>query len=648
MATRPIVLSNGEMHVGLNTYGLVHDLYYPYVGLENHSADRSLRHRVGVFVDGQMHWLDDNTWVITQSYPHDSLIGHTVARNADIGIIIEFDDVVDVDENAFLRTVHVINEHPTKRAAKLYMHQAFIIGDSRSYTDTAQYLPDTHAVMHYRGRRVFLISGDCGGKPFDQYAVGLFGIEGHESTYRDAEDGQLSGSNVEHGQVDSTIGFELSLEPHSSTRVNYWIAAGTSTREALAVHKFIRHQGMPARMARAAEWWYEWTKPAAEYADKVDPKYREMFMNSVMIIKSHIDKRGAVIASSDSSLLKQMRDAYAYCWPRDGAYALWPLIRMGYTEEPLKFFDFCRRHMHPGGYLMHKYRADGALGSSWHPYEHPDGEVSPPIQEDETALTLFVFAQYYYDHDDRKLLHDYYQPMVLPMASFLANFVDERTHLPKPSYDLWEEVYLTTTYTTAVTYAALLAASELAEAVGDSDNAVAWRTAADDMATAARKLLWRPDKQTFYKGLLVNRDGAIEYSTAVDSSSMFGAFMYGLFAPNSDEIAGAVATMEQRLRPHEQIGFGRYEGDTYFRQSGSTSSNMWIICSLWVAQYYLERGRTDEAVMIIDWVQSRALSTGMLPEQITPEGNRTSVLPLVWSHAEFVATMLDSISEEDV
>lgn len=83
--------------------------------------------------------------------------------------------------------------------------QAFVIGDSRSNTDTAQYLPDNNAILHYRGRRAFVVSGNYNGKPFDQHAIGLFGIEGKEGTYRDADDGKLECNNVEHGRVDSTI-----------------------------------------------------------------------------------------------------------------------------------------------------------------------------------------------------------------------------------------------------------------------------------------------------------------------------------------------------------------------------------------------------------------------------------------------------------
>ena len=50
--SRPIVLANGEMHVGLNRFAEVHDLYFPYIGLENHAATSGLRHRIGLWMDG--------------------------------------------------------------------------------------------------------------------------------------------------------------------------------------------------------------------------------------------------------------------------------------------------------------------------------------------------------------------------------------------------------------------------------------------------------------------------------------------------------------------------------------------------------------------------------------------------------------------
>ena len=644
---RPVVLSNGELHVGINAFGEVHDFYYPYVGLENHAAGKNLRHHVGVWVDGVLSWLDDGTWDLDFSYPHNSLVGHTVAKNHNLGIMLEFDDAADAEFSAFMRNIHIINMQQSPHDVRLFLHQAFDVGDAHSNTDTAQYLPDTNAILHYRGRRAFVVSAQADNKEFfDQYSIGLFGIEGHEGTYRDAEDGELSMCSVEHGRVDSTLRFKFELAAHSSTRVHYWIACGASTREALYVHKQMLRQGLHRRLDVTSKWWHDWLKPALVTADKIDPAHRDQFLRSCMIIKSHIDKRGAVIASTDSSMLNYGRDAYAYCWPRDGCYVLWPLIRMGYTDEPYRFFEFCRRALNPGGFLMHKYRADGALGSSWHSYVH-DGVTSPPIQEDETAIVVFVFSQFYHKSGTEALLKEFYEPMILPMADFLSKCVDERTGLPKPTYDLWEEQFTTTTYTTAVSYAALLAAADLAEIRQDHENAVKWRAAAEDIQAAAEKYLFNEERQVFYKAVSTDKDGTVTPDPTIDMSSIFGSFMYGLFPIDSEKTKKAFATAKKTFDfSKENPGIPRYENDNYRRENDTAKPNWWFISSLWVAQYYLETGEDDEAKAILDWVRDHAWPTGMLTEQINPvTGNEVSVSPLNWSQAEYVSTLLDTITE---
>lgn len=645
---RPVVLSNGELHVGLNKYGMVHDFYFPYVGLENHASGKLLRHRIGIWVDGQISWLDNEIdWTIQFRYPHDALIGHTVAKNVRLGIALEFDDFVDADISAFVRSIHVINLRETARDIRLFMHQAFVIGDGASNTDTAQYLPDSDAILHYRGRRAFVISGQYDDAPFDQYTVGLFGIEGREGTFRDADDGELSMSTVEHGRVDSTIRFRMDIPAHSSARVHYWVAAGTSTREALFVHKQIRESGPTARMRSTANWWHRWLEPAHEVARRIDPDHQQNFIQSVMLIKSQIDKRGAVIASTDSTMLNYARDAYAYCWPRDGSLVLWPLIRMGYTDEARRFFEFCRHGLHPNGYLMHKYRADGALGSSWHPYVHEGGVIAPPIQLDETALTLFVFAQFYQMHASPQLLRDFYESFVSPMANFLADYTDETTGLPQASYDLWEEVFTTATFTTATIYAALLAAADLAAEADDSDSAIKWRSAADDIARAAHRHLYNAERKSFYKGISVV-DGEIIKDDTIDASSVFGAFMFGLFPATGDELKQAVQSLQDTFQygTNGVEGIPRYEHDAYYRTHPDAPSNWWFITTLWLGQYFVETGDAAAGKRILDWVQSQMLSTGVLSEQVDPQsGALTSVAPLTWSHAEYVATLLDTITE---
>lgn len=647
LVTRPIVLSNGELHVGLNDRGQVHDFYYPYVGLENHSAGKTMQHRIGVWVEGEISWFDNQEWQLSFRYPHSALIGHTTARNERLGILLEFDDAVDADLSAFMRNIHIVNLRSESRDIRLFLHQAFAIGDSRSNTDTAQYLPDTKAILHYRGRRAFIVSGEVDGQSFDQHTIGLFGLEGRDGTYRDADDGELNICNVEHGRVDSTIRFKLALEGHSSLRLQYWIAAGTSSREALFIHKRIREDGVQARLRKTANWWYKWLQPAIVASEKVDKEQRDSLLKSLMIIKSHIDKRGAVIASTDTTMLNYERDAYAYCWPRDGAYVLWPLIRLGFKDEPRRFFEFCRRALHPSGYLMHKFQADGALGSSWHPYVQRGGIVAPPIQEDETAIVLFVFAQYCHMHKDARFLNEYYDSFVVPMANFMAGYIDKRTGLPKPSYDLWEEVFMTTTYTTSVVYAALLSAADIAEKMNDSDNAVGWRSVADDIYRAAHKILYNEKRQAFYKGVIHDGKERV-FDETIDMSSIFGAFMFGLFPIESEQLQSAFKTALATFgASDEHPGLPRYENDNYRRVDNEHLGNWWSITTLWMAQYYIEKNGIDKARRVIEWVVEHAMSSGVFSEQLDPRnGSMISVAPLIWTHAEYVGTLLDTLTEK--
>jgi GH15 family glucan-1,4-alpha-glucosidase len=595
---RPIVLSNGELHIGINKFGMVHDFYYPYVGFENHAAARGLRHRIGIWVDGRFSWLDDESWEFEHDYPYGSLVGHSRAHNEDFGITLEFDDCVDYGQSAFLRNIHIINRGREQREVRFYMHQVFAIGEGVR-GDTAQYLPEENAVVHYKGRRTFIISGRHNSSEwFEQYSMGVYGIEGKEGTFRDAEDGYLSMNPVEHGNVDSVLGFEFSVKPHSSHRVQYWVAAGKTMREALVIHHRVVQEGLVHRLMETDRSWHDWLKPARHVIDSLPAEHRDVFTKSLLIAKAHMDKRGAVIASTDTTMLNYWRDAYAYCWPRDAAFVLWPLIRLGYKDEPLHFFNFCRRAMNPKGFLMHKYQADGALGSSWHPYIHQHGIAAAPIQEDETALVVFLVGQYFAVHDDERTLKELYETLVAPMANFIATYVDDVTKLPKPSYDLWEEVFTTTTYTTAVVYAGLLAAIDLAEKVGASEDAVRWQAVADDIRGAAHSMLFNEETGYFYKGIL-HHDNNYEYDETIDTSAFYGAFMFGLFELDSPQIKKAHQTLLKTfgLNGNEPGGIPRYGHDHYNIVDPGTLGNPWFITTLWLAQYNMEIG--NDSLIIV-------------------------------------------------
>lgn len=91
------------------------------------------------------------------------------------------------------------------------------------------------------------------------------------------------------------------------------------------------------------------------------------------------------------------------------------------------------------------------------------------------------------------------------------------------------------------------------------------------------------------------------------------------------------------LTPLEAIGYG-----TPSLISKQYKGNPWIVCSMWLAQYYIGQNKIDQAKELINWALSTKLSSGVLSEQFdVSSGKHVGVTPLVWSHAELVKTFID-------
>lgn len=637
---RPVVLSNGQLFVGLDERGLVHDFYYPYVGLENLTTARSSQHKIGVWVYGAFSWTDDDSWQVNVDFSPNALVSNITMFSPGLNVTLRLQDFVDYEYNALIRRVHISNEADTEREIRLFMHQVFEISRG-GRSDTALYVPEAHYILDYKGRYSLLIAGKSeDGTPFDQYAVGIYGIENKLGTFKDAEDGELSANPVEHGGVDSVIRFTQRLAGHSSNTVNYWVIAASSQTDAEATHERYNSAPIDERLHKTQEYWQEWLKPSSDKLTNLPDEMRIALQKSLLVIKAHCDDRGSVLASGDSSIYNYGRDYYCYCWPRDAAYALWPLIRLGHFDEAKNFFAFARDTMHPDGYLMHKYQPDRAIGSTWHPLVHGK-HAELAIQEDETAAVIFMIREYLQASGDKTYVENLYHTFVEPGANFMTRFIDEQTGLPHASYDLWEQAFLTTSYSTSVTIAGLESASALASLYEHPAEAVRWQKAADLIRSNLDKMLTKGG--FFRRGQLLNPDGTSEYNDTMDISSLYGPFMYARLPLTDERLQTTAQEVEKQLLAKGPIGgVIRYPGDDYFLTKAQYGGNPWIVCTLWLAQYYQAAGKQAEAAGLLQWALDRRMPSGILSEQFDPEdGTPIGVAPLVWSHAELVNTILD-------
>jgi len=702
---RDIPVSNGKMLVAFDQYYQIRDLYFPRVGQEDHAGGVPCRFgvwstlpdipaNVGERRKQRLFWSNQG-WDISLGYVNDSLTTDVVMRHEQLALEMHCTDVVDFDQCVLVRRIDVHNLINEPRTANVIHHHDFHIFGTK-VGDTAFFDPRLRSLVHFRGRRYlmccFYVDGE---QRIDEYATGTAGFRGAEGTWRDAEDGKLSGNTIAQGAVDSTMLATVNLPPSGRRTVYLVIGAGFAYEDLVDLQRFM-HRHMPQGVIdRTNSYWRLWLAAnRAQFPNSADggpsEKISDLYKRSLLLVRSQIDDGGAIIAANDSDVMQFSRDTYSYMWPRDGALVANALDGAGFPDVSRNFYRFCEKIIVDAGFFLHKYNPDGSAASSWHPWVSL-GKPQIPIQEDETALVVWALWKHFAIYRDIEFVRTMWSSLICRAGDFLVRFRDPDTHLPLPSYDLWEERWGVHAYTVATVYAGLKAAWEFAVCFGDDRRAARYGQAASQMREAFCKYMWSDKFHRFFRRIVpldhdrtarlmdevINgRDplpegqpvgghemakvmgeseiGAgpsgyepeFEYDDTLDSS-LLGVSAFGLLPVHDERVRQTMDAVSDGLWVRTPVGgMARYEGDAYYRmcEDEGVPGNPWFICTLWLADYHIARAVSvadlTEALPILEWVADRALPSGVLAEQVHPHTNAPlSVSPLTWSHATVVATI---------
>lgn len=641
---REIVLGNGNIMVNIDRSLNIRDFYYPFVGQENHVMGH--RCAVGVWVDGSFSWINEGNWQISTGYRPFSLVGESVARQDGKGVELGVWDAVHFEKNILIRKVLVRNHYDCSRDFRLFFHNDFSLGGS-DVGDTALFDPNTGTLLHYKRNYYFLFNGRWRQNGFSQFTTGIKRFGHQEGTWRDAEDGWLANHPVAQGSVDSTACFRLVVPPYGQELVYYWIIAGRSLKEVRENDHCVLTGGPEALLRATERYWASWAKKQKRDFFDLPAEVEKLFFTSLLVIRTQMDNRGAILASGDTDIMVTNRDHYAYLWPRDGAFVAHAMDRAGYPGVTRPFYFFCRDILTEEGFFWPKYNPDGSVGSSWHPWTKDEFGYLP-IQEDETALVLWALGRNYEIYKGFEFIKSLYSSLIVPAADFLERYRDVRTGLPLESYDLWEERKGVHTFTTAAVYAGLRAAAFFAGLFGDDVRAGRWETAAKQVKAALWKHLYSHELDRFIRGAVFRKEGGLEKDLAVESS-IYGVFALGVLNARHPRVRRSMKAIEEFLWVKTETGgVARYPGDYYFRRSADLQKvpgNPWFICTLWLAEWYTEAacttGELRPARDLLVWAAKRASPGGIMAEQVHPyTGEPLSVAPLTWSHATFVLAVL--------
>lgn len=599
--TRYLILGNGSLTALYDNNFVIRELYWPLTTSNN--LDKG---RFGIWINGNFSWIEQLNPKI--GYLDDTLAVYSAFSFKNVSFYLE--DVIDMAYDIWIRKVSL--KGGEDKDVRVFVAFDFHIGGIPD-GDTALFDPYSDSIIQYKGSRWFLLSSSI---PFYQYATGTKEYKGYLGTWKDCEDGELSGNPIAQGSVD----FAVSFKAYSDFYI--WLVAGKNYNEIRTLNEYVKKRTPQLLLKRNKDYWKAWLNKVEDYGE-----YNSILKRNLLILQSHIQNNGAVIASLDTDILRFNRDTYNYVWHRDAAFCIMALELMGYFDKPRQFFEFTRRLVTINNALFHKYTVEGHFGSTWHPWTLD----YLPIQEDESALFLYTLWFHFSRWKDVDFIKSYYRPVIKSIADFIVNYRDKEIGLPLPSFDLWEERSGVHFYTTITAIAALKAASNFAKFFGEDDVALRYDKVSREMYQAL-DFFWVGDH--YARTLYIKNGNIYDIDKTIDSSTLL-APIFDVISVNDNRFIKNLETVEEKL--NVKGGLARYENDLYLKDG--KNPNVWFISTLWLSEVYSLIGEKEKAKEKIDWVLSNSLPTGVIPEQVSENGNYPSVSPLAWSHAELIRAL---------
>jgi len=645
---KDIPVSNGNLLLNFDSGYRIRDIYFPHIGQENHSQGYPFR--FGVWVEGRFSWMGPE-WKKDIRYRDNSLVTDVLLKNEALGLELRCSDAVDIDSNIYIKKIEVTNLREEKRQVRLFFsHDFHLYGNDIG--DTAYFDPRTHSIIHYKANRYFLICCSVEEKyGVNHYACGDKEVPGREGTWKDAEDGELSGNPVSWGAADSAIGIWLDLPACGTAEAFYWIAAGTHYNQVAQLNRDVKERTPDKLIKVTSNFWEAWVHKEDRSFGDLPKSVIDIFNRSILVLKTQIDNRGAIIAANDSDIIRFGRDTYSYMWGRDGAFVTVALAEAGYTHVCTKFFDFCTSILSDEGYLYQHYNPDGSLASNWHSWL-VNGKEILPIQEDSTALILWALWIQYENSKEIGYIRPLYKTLIKKSADFMIAHRDPETGLPLPCYDLWEERFGVHTFTVAAVIAGLRAAANFARLFLDTSRARRYDEAADQIKEGLTRHLYHTGLKRYARSGYRKPNG-YELDEVIDVS-LLGLTTLGVLPANDPRMVETMEAIREQLWLKTPIeGCARYQNDVYQRPDDcppDIQGNPWFISTLWLGDYFIAHAQSiqelHKALPYLEWCVKNALPSGVFAEQVHPvKGSPLSVSPLTWSHSAFVWTVLQYIKK---
>lgn len=606
------IIGNKEMLASISKKGELLRLYYPTP--DNRQYIDFFETGVKINDSLIIYNHNDVNNIYSQKYIEDTNVLETQIKNTYFNLKIVQTDFVSINENVLIKRYVFKNENEIDLDVKFLIHSKLHSGENNLVSAKVT----KNGLIQYT----------------HDYSLNIMAIK--EKLY--SHQINDSSKNIYTGIIedkdyigmsqDSSICYNIGkLKPNEKKTLDIIIYFGEENQNK------IKKIDLNKEQANTISYWKKYYKKhntikLPDPQNSFDEKLTKIYKRSIMLFPLlSNEKTGGIIAAVEVDEEKNKCGRYGYCWPRDAAFIAQGLDILKMNSQVEKFYKtFCKNTQSSNGMWEQRFYTDGKLAPCW------------GYQIDETASVIYGVYNHYKYTKDKQFLKDTL-PMCEKGVKFLNKYIEDimqNKNELQISYDLWEMCEGIHLYSLSAIYGAYEAMEQIYDEVYEDykenklkqqkieKEKIEYQNKKTQIKKYILKNMYDENKKTFIRNA---KDRKLDIS-------ILGAITpYKVFMTKEKEVINTIENIDLSLRTYTG-GYKRFEEDTYM------NGNPWTIATLWMAWYKIEKGETNKARELLNYIVKTSAENGLIAEQIDNQTLKPIwVLGLGWAHAMFIIVL---------
>jgi GH15 family glucan-1,4-alpha-glucosidase len=397
------------------------------------------------------------------------------------------------------------------------------------------------------------------------------------------------------------------------------------------------------RFRETVAYWRRWLARCTYHG-----RWRETVQRSALALKLlTFGPTGAIVAAPTTSLPESIGGGrnwdYRYTWIRDASFTLYALLRIGFTEEAVRFMDWLEARWREGessgaGPLQLMYGIDGRSELTEEELPHLEGyRGSRPVRVGNAAFSQLQLDIYGELMDSVYLHNKYAVPLGYDAWTHLRKLVDwVCDNWGREDEGVWEvrggrRHFV---YSKCMSWVAIDRGLRLADKRSFPADRAKWLAARDAVYEEVMAKGWDAKRRAFVQSY---------GSGALDASALLMPLVF-FMAPNDPRMLATVDAIRTPLTRGGLAADGLvYRYDWRAAADGLESDEgTFNMCSFWLVEALTRAGRTDprrldDARLLFEQMLGYANHLGLYAEQTGPSGEALGNFPQAFTHLALIS-----------